>query len=135
MRYIILSIIVMAMYIGITEYRTKHLRTELINAYVKNSALVEQIANQNQEIANLEISIDKASNQMEKINLDLNKSISETRLKLESLQDKIQETSQKLDKVASKKPTLVERKINKASEKAIRCFESISRGEKNLCDF
>ena len=87
----------------------------------KNNAKLETAAALNEEtISSLQVSYEKANNELNR----LNQEFANIRAQNKILAGKLEKHD--LGVLGSKKPTLVERVINKATQKAGRCFELLA---------
>lgn len=106
--------------------------------YTIASNRIDELTRQNQE---LQIVIEQQKKAIEQIQRDyknvieskdeLNKQIQDTQTEVQELREKLFRENQgkrPLEELATKKTTLIEKKINKATDDALRCLELLTRG-------
>lgn len=128
MMHKILTIVVITYFLGSAWY-LKYLNGT-ISILKENNILLSQANKDN--IDTLQI-VKERFNNIVKVNSDLSDMIIQSNTKIATMELELQKTVRKLDVVALGKPTLVERKINDATDKTIKCLEKTSRGEE--CGF
>ena len=106
--------------------------------YTIASNRIDELTRQNQE---LQIVIEQQKKAIEQIQRDyknvieskdeLNKQIQDTQTEVQELREKLFRENQgkrPLEELATKKTTLIEKKINKATDDALRCLELLTHG-------
>ena len=106
--------------------------------YTIASSRIDELTHQNQE---LQIIIEQQKKAIEQIQRDykqvieskdeLNKQIQDTQTEVQELREKLFRENQgkrPLEELATKKTTLIEKKINKATQDVLSCLELLTRG-------
>lgn len=107
--------------------------------YLKTSHTIENLARQNAELQNVveeqKQKLEQMQKNYEKIIAgrdELLKQIKESQQELDDLKNKLfreNHGKMSLEELAKKKPKLVEKIINKATEDTLNCFETLSQGK------
>lgn len=108
----------------IYHLRTSHTIERLTNEKVELQKIVE---NQQKTIENLKINYEKIIAAKD----ELSKQLEENQKELDELKETLfRETQGKksLEELARKKTSLVEKQVNKATDKVLKCFETLSQG-------
>lgn len=106
--------------------------------YTIASSRIDELTRHNQELQTI---IDQQKKAIEQLQRDykhvieakeeLNKQIQDTQTEVQELREKLFRENQgkrPLEELATKKTTLIEKKINKATDAALRCLELLTRG-------
>lgn len=106
--------------------------------YLRTSSKIERLEHHNQllqlENDSLKQAIDSLKKDYESINNakeDLRKEVSDLKKKTDQLEDTLyreNKNKKSLEELAIKKTSLIEKKVNAATDKVLKCFETITSG-------
>ena len=125
--YIMLFVIGLIGSVGLAGYATWNNMQAKIEILKENNTKLEvAVETQTATISNMETNIKRVNTDLDTVNKELRR----TRTRNKVLLKKIQQHD--IGMLGEAKPDLVERVVNNASEKALRCFEIISGAELTL---
>jgi len=104
-----------------------HLKSELENVKNLNSVLTLQVQEQNKTIDKMKTDF----SEIQTINKNLKSNNDSNQIKIQQLEQSLDKKESQLKELAQKKPEAVQKIVNTASFKVLKCFEDLSRNIDN----